>query len=367
MRNILFIVTGKTPQIITETIWALACDSEVSTPWVPDEVHVMSTEDGLNQIRSLLFSEKEGFRFASFKQYYPQLKDVMFDSGEQYLHAIKDKDGQVLNDLRTPSDNEAAANMICAKIREFTLDEEVNLHVSIAGGRKTMGFYAGYALSLYGRSQDAMSHILVEERYEFARDFFYPVPDSNVYVTNRDGSELKARDAKVWLASIPFVRMRQQLTDDALIKNFSFSEIVDFINAANETPKVLIFNNADRHIMVNGKKTKLSPKEFSLYLLVAELNSKQQSLSYPSKEIAGDSINEHAQARYNEIYDEHKTASGKNTIIMDYDNFSQTVSKIATKLKKGFGSAIGEKICIQKLDNGNYGLRLTCENIQIRS
>ncbi len=363
-RNILFIVTGMTPQIITETVWALACDPELSEPWVPDEIHVLSTEDGLNQIRSRLFSEKEGFKFAKFKQDYPHLQDTGFDGSEQYLHVIKDKDGQALSDLRTPTDNKTAANVICEKVREFTLDETINLHVSIAGGRKTMGFYAGYALSLYGRAQDAMSHVLVEERYESARDFFYPTPDKDVYVTNRDGMELKAKDAQVWLASIPFVRMRQQLTDDVLISNFSFSEIIDFINAANETPRVVIHDNADRQVVVSDKKVKLSPKEFSLYLLVAE---KQQGLVYPSKEIEGDSINEQAQARYDEIYDKHKTLSGKDKIVMDYDNFSQTVSKIATKLKKGFGRAIGEKICIQKLDDGRYGMSLPTENVVISS
>lgn len=365
MKNVLFLVTGMTPQIITETVWALACDPALDTPWVPDEIHVLSTEDGLNQIRSRLFSEKEGYKFAKFKQDYAHLENIDFDGSEQYLHVIKDENGQVLSDLRTPKDNETAANVICAKIREFTQDNTINLHVSIAGGRKTMGFYAGYALSLYGRAQDSMSHVLVEERYELARDFFYPTPNDDVYVTNRDGIELKAKDAQVWLANIPFVRLRQQLTDDALISNLSFTEVVDFINAANETPKVTINNNADRHVVVNGKKVKLSPKEFSLYLLVAELKSQEQGLVYPSKEIEGDSINDEAQARYDELYDLHKTKSGKDKIIMDYDNFSQTVSKIATKLKKGFGTAIGEKIAIQKLDNGKYGLNLPAENILI--
>ena len=56
-RNILFLVTGMTPQIITETIWALACDENLDDIWVPDEVHVLSTQDGLNQIRKRLFED----------------------------------------------------------------------------------------------------------------------------------------------------------------------------------------------------------------------------------------------------------------------------------------------------------------------
>jgi len=367
MKNVLFLVTGKTTPIITETVWALACNPEEPEPWIPDEIHVLSTEEGLDHIRMELFDKRDssGPVFEQFKKDYPQLKDVYFN-GDDCLHVFQDKDGNKLADLRTPKDNEIAADIICQKVREFTDDDNISLHVSIVGGRKTMGFYAGYALSLYGRAQDSMSHVLVEERFENAEDFFYPTPkDSNKIIKNRAGKPVRPSEAQVWLANIPFVRLRQQLTDDALISNLSFTEVVDFINAANETPKVTINNNADRHVVVNGKKVKLSPKEFSLYLLVAELNGKNKGLVYPSKEIEGDSINDEAQARYDEIYDLHKTLSGKDQIIMDYDNFGQTVSKIATKLKKGFGTAIGEKIAIQKLDNGKYGLNLPTENILI--
>ncbi|MBF4102237.1 hypothetical protein INT80_01850 [Gallibacterium anatis] len=45
------------------------------------------------------------------------------------------------------------------------------MHVSIAGGRKTMGFFAGYALSLYGRAQDSLSHVLVSAEYEAIQNF----------------------------------------------------------------------------------------------------------------------------------------------------------------------------------------------------
>lgn len=165
-RNILFLVTGMTPQIITETVWALACDPENETPWVPDEIHVLSTESGLDQIRSRLFSKKEGQRFEQFKQDYPILKNIIFDDSATHLHSITDNTGTALSDLKTPEDNEYAANAICQMVKEFTQQDNVSLHVSIAGGRKTMGFYAGYALSLYGRAQDSISHVLVDERYE---------------------------------------------------------------------------------------------------------------------------------------------------------------------------------------------------------
>ncbi len=40
-RRILLAVTGLTPQVVTETLYALACRPQ--TPWVPDEIHLVTT------------------------------------------------------------------------------------------------------------------------------------------------------------------------------------------------------------------------------------------------------------------------------------------------------------------------------------
>lgn len=121
------------------------------------------------------------------------LPEIKFD--EKSLNAIVDKEGNKLDDLKTPEENELAADMICQKVREFTQDDNVSLHVSIAGGRKTMGFYAGYALSLYGRLQDQLSHVLVSEKPSSFTDMAFKFFDTGrnclPYV------ELKASPAKL--------------------------------------------------------------------------------------------------------------------------------------------------------------------------
>ena len=45
-KDILFLVTGMTPQIITETLYALAADPENNDKWVPTEIHVLTTAKG---------------------------------------------------------------------------------------------------------------------------------------------------------------------------------------------------------------------------------------------------------------------------------------------------------------------------------
>ncbi|WP_372829653.1 CRISPR-associated ring nuclease Csm6 [Psychrobacter maritimus] len=245
-RNILFLVTGMTPQIITETIWALACDENSSETWLPDEVHVLSTQDGLNQIRKRLFEDGV---FEQFKRDYPILEQVDFDP-TTHLHVITDQNGKPLMDLKTPEDNERSADIICEKIKDFTSMDDTSVHVSIAGGRKTMGFYAGYALSLYGRAQDSLSHVLVQAEFEKAVNFFYPTPEERL-VSDRDAKVVgDARDAQVWLAKIPFVRMRNSLSDKSRVTKLPFSTVVANINRAMDEIN-LTLNLKNRSISIN--------------------------------------------------------------------------------------------------------------------
>jgi CRISPR-associated protein (TIGR02584 family) len=209
-RRILLAVSGLTPQIVTETLYALAVGAE--DPFVPTEIHLLSTNEGAMRARLLLLSERPGWFYRLCEDY--QLQGI--DFSERNIHTLQDDHGQLLEDIRTANDNRCAADFITEQIRGLTADSESALHVSLAGGRKTMGFYAGYALALYGRPQDRLSHVLVPPEFEFANDFFYPTPVSRV-IEGKDKRPLDAANAKLMLAEIPFVRMRQGLPTSLLV------------------------------------------------------------------------------------------------------------------------------------------------------
>ncbi len=344
-RNILFLVTGMTPQIITETVWALACDLNKTDKWIPDEIHVLSTEDGLTQIRATLFDEQV---FAKLKSDYPVLTHIKFD--KEYLHVIS-KDGIALKDLKTPADNELAADMICQKVREFTQDDNINLHVSIAGGRKTMGFYAGYALSLYGRSQDRMSHVLVDSEFETAKGFYYPTP-TDYFVTQKfTDKRLNAKDAQVWLAQIPFVRMRDAISTKHQLKNEqkTFSEVVKQINESFNTISLKI-DLANYQIVVNNKfEFKLPPREFAMLHWFAE-NRKQggNGIIAPignmkSKDIKKDEISYVAQLteEYRQYYEDVKKVKG---LEFEVKEMKTAKSKSKAVKKKDYLSPLNDNL-----------------------
>ncbi|MDF1589034.1 MAG: CRISPR-associated ring nuclease Csm6 [Gammaproteobacteria bacterium] len=265
-RKVLLAVSGMSPQIITETLYALIKDKN----WLPDAIWLITTRIGKeNAMQHLL----EGPRH--FNQLMDDLQitqPIRFT--EDQIILIEDAQGHELSDLRTPQDNEAAADTICAAIQQLTADDDTELHVSLAGGRKTMGFYAGYALSLFGRSQDCLSHVLVSEHYESHPDFFYPTPHSRLIKT-RDGRSIDSRDARVWLAEIPFVRLRNRLPETLLKGTHSFSETVRLARQATENIRLTLYPKS-QHYQVNDQTGALNALHMSLLLWVVTRALQQQ-------------------------------------------------------------------------------------------
>ncbi len=351
-KNILFLVTGMTPQIITETVWALACDPEREEKWIPDEIHVMSTEQGLNQIRDRLFNKGN---FQKLLNEY-QLTDVHFD--ESCLHAIC-SNGEPLADLKTPEDNELAADSICRKIREFTEDEQTSLHVSIAGGRKTMGFYAGYALSLYGRSQDRMSHVLVSDSFETIPDFYYPTAKAGTFVTDRNGKAWDAKDAKVWLAEIAFVRMKEAIKDKHQLRSKdNFSQVVEKINQSFNDVQLSI-NPNDRTIVVNKTYTlDLPPREFAMLHWFADRRmTGQEGITAPTKKINSkdaDAADVQYISQLTEAFKQYylgfKFDAEDVQVDVDKQFFDNVKSLLKTALENQLGLELAAKIAIVQKD-----------------
>lgn len=357
-QNVLFLVTGMTPAIITETIWALACDPELDeeSRWIPDRVEVLSTDHGLNQIRSRLLESKV---FENFKKDFPQLFNMVFD--ETCLQSIIDEHGSkaALLDLKTPEDNEFAANQIHKKIRDLTANDNISLHVSIAGGRKTMGFYAGYALSLHGRAQDSLSHVLVDDKFENIPTFFYPTPYT-YYITDRDGRVWDASKAQVWLAEIPFVRMKDAIHEKHQLRgDYSFSEVVSSIKNSF-APTSLVINLDHNTISFNGSEIALPPREFAFLHWFADLR-KNGTNGVPCPRIKNSTSSKNASEEdsalvrdltqtFTSYYSEQK--SNSFDLSVDKVFFNTTVSNLKKILAKNLGLEIAAKFQITNKKRG---------------
>jgi CRISPR-associated protein (TIGR02584 family) len=247
--------------VVTETLYALI---KQTPSFIPSEVCLLTTREGAERAKLALLSEDPGW-FKRFCRDY-RLPAIEFD--ERSIHVLKNADGQPLEDIRTPEDNRQAADQICEMVRVLTADPESALHVSLAGGRKTMGYYLGYALSLYGRPQDRLSHVLVSEPFESSWEFFYPTPYERIIQTRND-KLADCAEAIVTLAEIPFVRLREGLPPRLLSGRAGLSEVVEAANRALEPPRLLI-DLCLKSVWADDLKIDLNPTELALLLWLAE-------------------------------------------------------------------------------------------------
>ena len=261
-RRVLLAVAGLSPQILTETLYALAQTGLGA--FIPNEIHLITTVEGAERARLMLLSEEPGWFHRLCREY--ALPDIAFPA--ENIRLIRDPDGKALNDIRSADDNDAAADSITTLVRELTADPDCALHVSLAGGRKTMGFYLGYALSLYGRPQDRLSHVLVSSPFESDPRFFYPSRKSRVLVS-RDGRPVDAREAQVTLAQIPFVRLRDGLPKHLREGSESFTATVAAAQRGLAAPRLVLQPNL-RRVEAAGIDIDMRPAEMAFYLWLAE-------------------------------------------------------------------------------------------------
>jgi len=260
MKHILLAVTGGSPQVITETIYALA---QLSSPVHINELHVVTTAFGKRQIVEKLL--KEGKLRYLLEDY--NLPEIQFP--EEHIYVIKDQDGSDLEDILTEDHSIATADLIVDVVRRLSSETSTVLHCSIAGGRKTMSFYLGSVLQFFARPHDKLYHVLVSPEFENNPEFFFP-PKRPVKIPCRsaDGKTkmISTSNARVHLVEIPFLRLRSKLS----LPEMPFSEMISEAQQMVDlcvSPEPLEVRLKERTLTVGDKRIYLSPMQMSFYTL----------------------------------------------------------------------------------------------------
>ena len=265
MKTILLSVMGTSPQVLTETLYAIHMQGKA----FPDEVYLITSANAKVKAVEWLFEKGQ---IEHLKAHY-NLPDFKFELSHILL--MEHDDGEAVFDGREERDQQSIADSITRIVAQFTADENCQIHASIAGGRKTMAFYMGYAMSMFGREQDILSHVFVSKEFEFSDEFFFPTLNDNYIAKGR--GDLNTKNAKVTLAEIPFVRMRN-MVDQGLINQMehnSFSQSIALLNAyKNKKIKVEVVTH-NKCLLVNGIEIKLPPKELAFYLWLSKQPSRQ--------------------------------------------------------------------------------------------
>lgn len=364
-RRILLAVTGLSPQIVTETLYALGVAGKEASGqegFIPTEVHLLTTASGARLARTALL-HPDGGQFHTLLADYPQLGRPRFDDSQ--IHLIHDAAGCPLDDIRTPEENAAAADSITALMAELTRDEQAQLHVSIAGGRKTMGFYLGYAFSLFARPQDELSHVLVSSPFESHPEFFYP-PATPRRLTSRDGQHIDTADARITLARIPVVRLRHGQPHALLEGQASYGDTVAAIQKSLG-PAQLDIDLPGQRVLCGSVSVRLPPAQLAWLAWWA-----QQTLQHrgPQNWRTADA------ASFLELY---RRVVGVDAVAfektskrlqhgMEKEFFEQNNAKLERLLKEQLQLAAGPYLLVTsgKRPNTGRSLLLTAEQIRLR-
>ena len=287
-RQILVAGMGTSPAVLTNAVWALA---HQRVPVVPDEIVVFITKNGKTLLKKELFDG--GVWAGMLKCLAREGVDVegklMF--GETSIRSIPDAKGNELDDLRTGEDNLRAADFMLAQLRQYTEDSGVELHVSIAGGRKTMSALLFSCMTLLGREDDKVYHVLLPSEFEGGTEpvFYFPKKGTK-YKSRITGTTYQGAKMQGELFEVPFVRMRGWYQDKFKTIPPSYRTLISRVQEvappAVAYPEIEI-DAWNGWVKVDGKLAPMSKPCFAMLLLLAD--------GCPAKDLHGKLIALHKQ------------------------------------------------------------------------
>lgn len=363
MKNILLAVTGLSPQVITETLYALHQGNRHV-----DAIHVVTTRAGKEKIYAELLGGGKGHYFRYLEDY--EINPATIDFDHRHVHVITDEHGIEISDIATESDNEHLLKKCLVLTFKLTKDSETAVFFSVAGGRKTMSSCLTLAAQLYGRPQDRLYHVLVSPEFESNRDFYYPPKQSRSVELKDDQGHIfckETRFAQVNLIHIPFVSIREQLSSDLLKAPRDPGTLM--MSLIKEERSHLTANLVSRKLVYKKLECDMHPAHLALYAFFV-MQKKNCALETGS---CGNCTEcfidiQAVFSKQNQITDLYRRMCGTRPldemsdtgiIRLNADNFNSYKSKIKENLQKSLGP-----YALRELEIASVGTRPdTCYGI----
>jgi CRISPR-associated protein (TIGR02584 family) len=212
---------GKSPGILTETVWWYARRGDEITG-----IEAWTTAEGaralatfVTETRWIALEEATGAKLPARPERWG-VPPSEVGAGFSVVTFV-DAEGTPLSDIRTRSDADAVAAQLYDRLNDLRrrLSDDVWLRGSVAGGRKSMGSALQTAFVLHARPCDHLVHVLLHPEIERrAASFAFP----------GDGSvDLDVpHEAQVDLYEVPFPRLRT-LLDSPLARKANLSRLLD--------------------------------------------------------------------------------------------------------------------------------------------
>ncbi len=270
MKTVLIAGVGLSPAVLTNTVWALAHEQD---PVIPDEVVAITTLTGQRCIEEQLITSKGWRRLSqSLEKEGLKVQGKLAFGASDSIRILGDGTSD-FDDIATPKQNDAAADFILKVLRQYTEDPGTRVIASIAGGRKSMSALIISCMSLLGREQDRVCHVLANDAFLYTnKTFLFP----------KNAREVKK--AGIQLSDIPFVRVRGWYEKEFNSVPPSYMQLVNKVQGIAPKPanypKVKL-DATKGTLVVGSSPVHLSPSEFALvYLMLNRIKTNTLPLSW---------------------------------------------------------------------------------------
>ncbi len=303
----LLAITGMSPAILTETIWALAQPTDRNTPPViPHRIIVLTTTQGRDRLASLFQPSKQlqaatpwdALRTALQACGHDLTGRLRFGETPDDIRVITTSDPhtnrtQELPDIRNLRDNQATADFFLEHIRAIVENPDTHLIVSLAGGRKTMSALLYACLTLLGRETDRITHVLVNEPFETLRDFWFPAQPGGPIPVPHNTTKAHPAHATIQLADIPFIPLRNLFHRELNSRPGTFHHLIETCRTTIRQQATqhlqLTLDTARSQLLLNGHTFRLTAAEMLITLLFAH-RAKQNAAPYQGYKLAVDDL-----------------------------------------------------------------------------
>ncbi len=344
-------VTGMSPAVITETVWALAHEKP---PIRPKRIIAFGTTRSRDSVVKELL---ESGVWEKLREALRAREDeLIFTAAGEHIRVFTHK-GRELSDLRTAEENEAVADFMLENLRAFTDNPDLQIVASIAGGRKTMGALLYGCMTLIGREDDRITHVLVSEKLERRQNpkFYFP----------QNAAEGKGID----LAEVPFVPLRNLFPREWGRLPGAFTATVlkykERIGELLPEIKLKVFLKQPR-IEVNGREIPLSAREQILMLVLAERAKAKQPPLYKFQSALDRLAEMKERLKQTAIPGDWLDWRGavNEAKFESEDDIRRVLTTIRSKLQKTLGE-LGSALMQLLPRRGHFALDLPPENIEI--
>jgi CRISPR-associated protein Csx14 len=273
VKRILLAVCGISPQVITETLYALHQQGRMV-----DAVRILTTSEGKDRCLSQLFRGGDGALYQLLDEYGISRESVEFSV--QSVRAINDSDGNELKDITNENDNELFLRACMEEAFTLTQDPDTSVYFSLSGGRKTMSACLATAVQFYGRPQDRLFHVLASPEFERSQEFYFPRnPPKEIVLKDSAGKDYRksTKHAQISLISMPFVSIREHISSAHLVQPESPANLLSSL--VREPKPILAIDLRQGKIRWKGLECDIPPIYLAVYSFFASLKAEANCTS----------------------------------------------------------------------------------------